>query len=325
MGNRCKALTASGEPCKNTALEGSEFCAVHNKGQAHPRVDERDEVAPPPEDAPETGDPLPPQAPSEQGQLGEDAPEAPPPPDAPDVAGEEENDAPPPPHPPAVGEDRPDQDYEEIVAEARAARPAPQEDSARETVELTRDDFTVARQDRGRPEVQAPLTTSGRTERRKAYLLEELRLGTITDEEFQELADLRGPSAFRQAMPTTDLPPAPRKRDDGSVDAYPGQTEGTTSGQSEARVFFKSEGATELKQTLPDGRVAEFHGSIYSTTDPDIIRMMRARIDKGGALYDEDDPALFYRCPLCDFGATSKGVVNRHIRQEHPEREDAQL
>lgn len=324
--NQCEALTASGERCKNQAGEDG-LCSSHARAQNVARYNDADREAPPPEDAPDTGDPLPLQQPSALTAGGsEHGDDLPPPPLPPVVAGQEQPEAPPPPYPPAVGSDRPDQTPEEVFAEAIAPPPPAKLDSKSETAPYIVDDTTVARQGRGRPEPDAPLTQSGRTEERKRRLLELYLEGAISREEFDELANLRGPSPFRQAMPTTDLPPAPRKHADGSVDAFPGQTEGATSGQSEGdRVFFRSQGAERLKQVLPDGREAQFEGSIYSTNDPDIVRMLRARIDKGDALFDEDDPAVIFRCPFCAFQSMGKGAVNKHIRKDHPEHESAQL
>lgn len=162
-------------------------------------------------------------------------------------------------------------------------------------------------------------------ERRSDLLRRLFTGGSLTDEEITELLPAFGPISTAQNMPTTDLPPAPARHADGSVDALPGQTEGATSGQTEARVFFRSEGADSLRQVLPNGEYAKFEGSVFSTTDPDVIGALRARMDAGDAHFYEEDPAVAYSCPFCRFSSPQKATVNSHIRTRHPAEAHVQL
>ncbi len=289
------------------------------------RVAEGDAEAPAPPDAPEAGNPLPPQPATEVHGGGDThGPDLPPPPNPPVAAGEETPEAPPPPNPPAVGADRPEQTAEEVAEEAREQPPQPKADRKSDFVDRVVDDLVDAKGDRGRPEAQAPLKSNAKEEY-KRELVQKFLDDTITPEEMEVLAAFRGGNAFRTAMPTTALPTAPPKHSDGSVDAFPGQVEGVTEGQSEARVFFRSEGAENLRQVLPNGNTAKFEGSIYSTTDPDEVAMLRRRIDDGDALFYEEDPAVAYGCPFCRFTSPSRANVNGHIRTRHPEHEGVQI
>lgn len=288
------------------------------------RIAEGDLEAPAPAGAPEAGNPEPPQPATEVhgggDTHGED--EAPPP-NPPAVQGETPAVLPPV-NPPDVGSDRPDQTPEEISAAARQEPPQPKPDRKSDFADRFIDPHVDARGDRGRPEPDVPQRSNAREEY-KRELIQKFMDNTITDEEMDVLAAMRGANMVRAAMPTTALPVAPPKHSDGSVDAFPGQVEGTSEGQPPVRVFFRAEGAESLRQVLPNGNTAKFEGSIYSTTDPDEIAMLRRRIDDGDAMFYEEDPAVQYGCPFCRFTSPSKANVNAHIRQRHPEHEGAQI
>lgn len=289
------------------------------------RVAEGDLEAPAPGNPPEAGNPEPPQPATEVHGGGDTHGEDDLPPlGPPAVAGEPTPVAPPPPNPPAVGADRPEGTPEEVADEAREQPPAPKADRKRDFPDHFVDDHIDAKGDRGRPEPEVPQRSSKREEL-KRELIQKFVDGTIDDEEMDILAAMRGANALRTATPTTALPTAPPKHSDGSVDAFPGQVEGVTEGQAEARVFFRSEGAEALKQVLPDGTTAKFENSVFSSTDPAVIGMLRRRIDDGDALFYEEDPAVAFGCPFCRFTSPSKANVNSHIRTRHPEHEGVQI
>lgn len=223
--------------------------------------------------------------------------------------------APPPPNPPAVGDDRPDEPQ-------AVPMPEPLEDV----------DDQTARQDRGRPAPQVPdePSRSQKPQNRRAELLRKMVLGTIEDDEVDELVrhalKLGNPSPLIQATPTTDLPTAPPRLPDGSVPALPGQTEGTTSGQSPENVesvTFNSGDHPELKQVLASGETVEFHGGLFTTSNAEHIRMLRDRINPHsdnfvpGGLYYEDDPVAIMRCPFCKYTTPNESKLKAHIAKAH--------
>lgn len=209
-----------------------------------------------------------------------------PPPNAPKTDDEPTREPAPPGNPPALGSSTPDEDPATIAAEASEQPPV-----------VAANDGGEGREHRGRPNPT-------------------------------ELPD-------SPAMPTTELPTAPSRNETGGVDAVPGQTEGTTQGQSQpgaqSSIQDKPEGQVQaetaifrapknpsLKQYLPDGNTVKFKGGLYRTDDAQEIRMLRARQDRGGALFHEDDPVAIYRCMYCPYTSPTQANVKAHMRQRHP-------
>jgi len=77
----CKGTTANGEPCKNQALEGSEYCGVHAKQAEEQETTSAPETTASEQDAPEAQDADAPQpgdtVPVPSAAIGSLAPEAP--------------------------------------------------------------------------------------------------------------------------------------------------------------------------------------------------------------------------------------------------------
>lgn len=278
---QCTANTAAGTRCQNPATGGGDLCHVHAKAAETKAADPKDKDA------------------------GINNP--------PDVSGEvpgtkPEDNPPPPPNPPDVGNDRP-----EGVQRFPPPPPPPEPLDSR-----------VAQADRGRPSPQ--VTEPPKATSRKAELLKKLLADEITEEETDELVAIAAragnPSPLAPGTPTTDLPTAPPRRPDGSIPTLPGQTEGTTQGQSPAsadpeKVTFNSGDHQELKQVLPDSQVIEFHGGYFTTSNSELIRMLRERINQPGALYYEDDPAAILKCPFCRFTSPSEAKLRQHIQKAH--------
>jgi hypothetical protein len=209
-----------------------------------------------------------------------------PPPNAPKTDDEPAREPAPPANPPAVGSSTPDDDPATIAAEASEQPPV-----------VAVEDGGEGREHRGRPNpTEAPDSP---------------------------------------AMPKTELPPAPPRNETGGVDAVPGQTEGTTQGQSQPgaqpsvqdqpegqvqreTAIFRAPKNPNQKQYLPDGSTVKFAGGFYRTDDAQQIRMLRARIDRGGAPFHEDDPVAIYRCMYCAYTSASQANVKTHMRQRHP-------
>lgn len=236
-------------------------------------------------------------------ELGKGGNPPPNPPVATEVPGAEEQEAPPPPNPPDTGSPVPDDEDRNGFPHAEVLED-PQDQTARE--------------ERGRPGPQP--AGSGPMRKRFRELMQKFWGDEITDEEFDELSNMQGPNPFRQATPTQELPTAPARNADGSVDAFPGQVEGTTQGQApfeEETVTFNSEGHPELKQVLPSSETVQFHGGLYTTSNAEEIRMLRQRINQPGALYYEDDPVAILRCPFCKFTSPSESRLKQHISKVH--------
>ena len=129
---------------------------------------------------------------------------------------------------------------------------------------------------------------------------------TVDEEAVVEVAD-----EVVEEQPEDD--PAPKRRPKPQAQAV------TPKEPEPNRVFFRSSGADDLRQVLDDESTVQFRGGIFSTTDPAQIELLRRRIDKGRALFDEDDPTPVYGCPYCKFSSAKKATTNAHIRTRHPE------
>ena len=286
----------------NKATPKPDARATHDKlpkgGGESEASRQADKEAPPPPQPPAVGDstpPVPGTALTAGGvEHGEDLPA---PPNAPVATEVPPAEAPPPPKPPAVGDDRPDQTPEEISEEARTPP-----DSSEEPGDLE------AQQNRGAPAPYWP-EQAGSIDRELDEYIAKNREKLLNE---LALEKLRG--GLPQGLPTTGLPTAALL---GSP-VLPGQTERTTQGQPEyPLVFFRADGAEDLNQVLDDGSTVSFKGSIFSTTDPATVDLLRKRIDKGRALFYEDDPEVKFNCPYCKFSSMKKATTNSHIRTRH--------
>ena len=84
-------------------------------------------------------------------------------------------------------------------------------------------------------------------------------------------------------------------------------------------VVFRCEQAPNLVQYIAETTAVEFKGQFYRTSDQGIVQIMRQMIDKGTALFFEDDPVVILKCPYCQFTSQSWATVKTHSRSRHPD------
>ena len=84
-------------------------------------------------------------------------------------------------------------------------------------------------------------------------------------------------------------------------------------------VVFRCEQAPNLTQYISQSVAVEFKGQFYRTSDQGVITILREMIDKGTALFYEDDPVIILKCPYCQFTSSSWATVKTHSRSRHPD------